>query len=184
MLKNLDPLLSPDLLAILRSMGHGDEIAIVDANFPAAGNAKRLVRLDGISATRALAAVLSVLPLDDFGADCAWRMEVVGAPLAEQPIYGEFRAFLETATGGRAGLAALERHAFYDRARQAFAIVATGETRLYGNILLRKGVVRPGEGTAEGAGALRIDAHQHFWRLDRGDYGWLTTALEIGRAHV
>lgn len=174
MLKELDPLLSPALLAVLREMGHGDEIAIVDANFPAAANARRLLRLDGVPATGALRSILSLMPLDDFAADCAWRMEVVGDPDADLPIYREFRRLLALESGGRATLSALERHAFYTRAREAFAIVATSETRLYGNILLRKGVVRPRE---DRAAAVLVDAHQHYWTLARGDYGWLTPAL-------
>jgi L-fucose mutarotase len=148
MLKNLDPLLAPDLLQILRAMGHGDEIAIVDANFPAAANARRLVRLDGGNSTRALDAILSVLPLDDFVDCAAFRMEVVGDPSAEQPIFAEFRALLAKHAGPSARLGALERFAFYARAKAAFAIVATSEQRLYGNIVLKKGVVRPaGPGT-------------------------------------
>ena len=143
MLKGIDPILSPELLAILRAMGHGDEIAIVDANFPAASNARRLVRLDGVSATAALDGVLSVMPLDDFVPEAAWRMEVVGAPDAEQPVFAAFREALARHEGSQARLAALERFAFYERARAAFAIVATGETRLYGNIILKKGIVRP-----------------------------------------
>jgi L-fuconolactonase len=174
MLKAIDPLLSPELLCILRAMGHGDEIAIVDSNFPATTNARRLIRLGGTTATRTLDAVLSVLPLDDFERECAWRMEVVGAPSAERPIYEEFRTQL--ATHGVTHLGALERHAFYERARSAFAIVATGETRLYGNILLKKGVVRPSD-TRRTPATEMIDAHQHFWRLDRGDYSWLTEDL-------
>src|SRR5271167_2303926 len=78
MLKNLDPLLTPDLLQVLRAMGHGDEIAIVDANYPAESAGPQVVRLDGIEATRALDAVLSVMPLDEFVPDASWRMEVVG----------------------------------------------------------------------------------------------------------
>jgi L-fucose mutarotase len=144
MLKSIDPVLSPDLLRILRAMGHGDEIAIVDANFPASSLAKPLVRLDGVTATRALDAVLSVLPLDDFTDMAAYRMDVVGDPSAEQPIYDDFRAALARhASGNAARLGGLERHAFYARAKNAFAIVATTETRLYGNILLVKGVIRP-----------------------------------------
>ena len=143
MLKRLNPVLSPDLLATLRAMGHGDEIAIVDANFPADSMSQRLVRLDGLSATAVLDAVLSVLPLDDFAPEAAWRMEVVGDPKAEQPIYGEFRAIIARHESSAVQLAALERFAFYERARTAYAIVATGEVRLYGNIILKKGVVRP-----------------------------------------
>ena len=144
MLKNLDCLLSPDLLHALRAMGHGDEIAIVDANFPAVANARRLIRLDGVSAIAALDAVLSVMPLDDFVDCAAFRMSVVGAPDTEVPIYGEFRQCLARHEAGRAAaLGALDRTAFYLRARNAFAIVATTEARLYGNILLVKGVIRP-----------------------------------------
>jgi L-fucose mutarotase len=144
MLKTIDPLLSPELLAVLRAMGHGDEIAIVDANFPAASHAQRLVRLDGVAAPRVLEAVLSVMPLDDFVPAAAFRMDVVGDPKAEMPVYAEFRASLARfETGTAAHLAGLERHAFYARAKAAYAIIATGETRLYGNILLVKGVVRP-----------------------------------------
>jgi L-fucose mutarotase len=144
MLKGLDPLLSPDLLATLRAMGHGDEIAIVDANFPAEAMAQRLVRLDGLSATAVLDAVLSVMPLDDFVPEAAWRMEVVGDPTAEQPIFAEFREVVVRRESPQMRLAALERFAFYERARAAYAIVPTGERRLYGNIILKKGVVRPG----------------------------------------
>lgn len=144
MLKSIDPLLSPDLLAALRAMGHGDTIALVDANFPAAANAQRLIRLDGHGVIRVLDAVLSVLPLDDFAPDAAIRMDVVGDATAERPVFADFRACLarHEPQPGQA-LGALERHAFYAAARAAFAIVATGETQLYGNILLRKGVIRP-----------------------------------------
>jgi L-fucose mutarotase len=144
MLKNIHPLLTPELLCTLRSMGHGDEIAIVDANFPAASHARKLIRLDGVSATAALDAILSVLPLDDFAPHAAFRMEVVGEPEAEQPIYAEFRSILaKHETGTAAKLSRLDRHSFYARAKCATAIVTTGEARLYGNIILKKGVIRP-----------------------------------------
>ena len=143
MLKGIDPLLHPDLLHALRAMGHGDELAIVDANFPGASMARRLLRVDGVSATRTLEAVLSVLPLDDFvEAPCA-RMEVVGDPDAVPEICREFQEIVDRVEGRRVELAKLERFAFYARAREAFAVVQTGETRLYGNLLLKKGVVRP-----------------------------------------
>lgn len=142
MLKNIDPLLSPDLLMVLRSMGHGDEIAVVDGNFPAASMAQRLVRLDGLSATDVTSAILSVMPLDDFVPEAAWRMEVVDDPQAEQPIFDEFRAIIARHEASCFRLAALERFAFYDRAKAAYAIVSTGENRLYGNIILKKGVIR------------------------------------------
>jgi len=142
MLKNIDPLLSPDLLMVLRSMGHGDDIAVVDANFPAAAMARRLVRLDGMAATDVTNAILSVMPLDDFVPEAAWRMEVVGDPQAEQPIFNEFRAIIARHEGSNLRLASLERFAFYEQAKAAYAIVSTGERRLYGNIILKKGVVR------------------------------------------
>lgn len=140
MLKNLDPLLGPELLRILRSMGHGDEIAIVDANYPAEARAQRLVRLDGVPATRALQAVLSVLPLDAYVQHPVHTMQVVGDADAVPEIVAEFRRLVASADAN-AACGALERFAFYDRVQGAFAVVATGERRLYGNILLTKGVI-------------------------------------------
>jgi L-fucose mutarotase len=143
MLKAIDPLLSPDLLYALRAMGHGDEIAIVDANYPAQSAGPDVVRLDAADATRALDAVLSVLPLDALVAEACWRMQVVGDADAELPIFAEFRAIVARREGPQFKMGSLERFAFYERARRCFAIVATGERRLYGNIILTKGVVRP-----------------------------------------
>jgi len=143
MLKGLNPILSPELLHALRSMGHGDDIAVVDANFPADSMAQRLVRLDGLPVTAVTDAILSVMPLDTFVPEAAWRMEVVGDPAAEQPIFAEFREILARREGPQFRLASLDRFAFYERAKAAYAIVATGEARLYGNIILKKGVVAP-----------------------------------------
>ena len=144
MLKGIDPLLGPDLLAMLRAMGHGDEIVIADANFPSVTLAPpgRLVRADGISAPRMVEAVASVLPLDDFVPAAAFRMAVVDKPDAIAPITYHFEQVLAR-YGYRGKIEALERFAFYERARGAFAVVATGETRLYGNLILKKGVIRP-----------------------------------------
>lgn len=141
MLKGLSPLLSPDLLHVLASMGHGDEIVLADANFPAATHAKRLVHMPGTSAPAVLDAVLSVLPLDDFVAQPALTMQVVGDAGARPPVVDDFDAVLRQ--HGFGASSALERFAFYERAAKAFAIVATGETRIYGNLMLKKGVVRP-----------------------------------------
>ena len=143
MLKHIDPILSPDLLQVLRQMGHGDEIAIVDANFPAYSQGPRVVRLDGVDATQALDAILSLMPLDDFTPEACWRMQVVGAPDEEQPIFAEFREIVTRREGAKFKLASLERYAFYTKAAQSFAVVATAERRLYGNIILKKGVVGP-----------------------------------------
>lgn len=144
MLKGIDPLLTPELLQALRAMGHGNTIAIVDANFPAASTGPPVIRLAGVSATDAATAILSVLPLDDFVPAAAWCMEVVGDPAADLPIYGEFRAAIAKGEGegNKFPLAKLERFKFYEEAAKAFVIVSTNETRLYGNLLLKKGVVR------------------------------------------
>lgn len=142
MLKGIDPLLAPDLLHALRAMGHGDEIAIVDANFPAATHARRLIRLDGVAAPPVVRAIASLLPLDDFEPDAAFRMAVTGDPNAIPPVVSEFQTALQT-FGHTRPIAPLERFAFYERARGAYAIVATGETRLWGNLILKKGALRP-----------------------------------------
>jgi L-fucose mutarotase len=143
MLKNIPPLLTPDALHALACMGHGDELAIVDANFPAARVAAvrgaRLVQLPGADASTALRAALTLLPLDDFDAEAAWTMQVVGDAEAVPAAVAEFRAVLGAA--GERAPGALERFAFYERAAAAYLILQTGERRRYGNIVLRKGVV-------------------------------------------
>ncbi len=138
--KSINPLLSGELLAILSDMGHGDEIVITDANFPAASMARRLIRLPGISSTDALTAVLTVLPLDDFVDRPAAAMD---APGQRPAIYSEYDAALKKAEGRAIVLEPVERFAFYDRAKAAYAVIATGELRLYANIILKKGVLRP-----------------------------------------
>ncbi len=143
MLKNIPPLLTPDAIHALASMGHGDEVAIVDANFPAARIARlggaRLVELAGANATEVLQAVLKLLPLDHFESDAAWTMQVVGDAIATPEPVAEFSAALRQA--GEQPAATLERFDFYRRAQSAFAILRSGESRKYGNIVLRKGVI-------------------------------------------
>lgn len=148
MLKWIHPLLGPDLLFALASMGHGDEIAIVDANFPAASHARRLIPMRGVGVAEVLAAILTVLPLDEAQSSPASIMRAAeGVDLATTAI-GGIRAALDRATAGAAGVAELERFAFYERARGAFAIVATGELRLYGNVLLTAGAIAGADRTA------------------------------------
>ncbi|HWU19238.1 MAG TPA: RbsD/FucU domain-containing protein [Devosia sp.] len=142
MLKNIPPLLGPDLLGILRAMGHGDEIAIVDANYPADSAGPVLVRLDGISATDVLEAVLTLMPLDDFVDQAAICMQVVGDANKREPVMDAFETIVKKHEPAM-GISTLERFAFYDRVKTGYAIVQTGETRLYGNILLKKGIIRP-----------------------------------------
>jgi L-fucose mutarotase len=143
MLKNIDPLLTPDLLLVLAAMGHGDELVIVDANFPAVSTAQRLIRLDGVSATRALQAVLSLLPLDDFVDSPAAVMQVVDAPDMVPEVVQEFKRLLNVAHGKDVLVTPIERFKFYERSSAAFAVIVTGETRLYGNVILKKGIIRP-----------------------------------------
>jgi len=140
MLKGIPKILSPDLLKILMEMGHGDEIVIVDANFPAAACAKRLVRADGHSATEIFDAILKLFPLDTY-ATPLYLMEKVKGDKVETPIWDEFRKITDTVDPG-AKIDFIERFDFYERAKNAYAIVATGEKALYGNILLKKGVIK------------------------------------------
>lgn len=141
MLRNIPAILSPDLLWTLRAMGHGDDLVIADANFPATALGARCHRLDGICATEVLEAVLTVFPLDHFVDTPALVMAVVDDPSAVPPIVAEFQQITTATADNPATLDRLERFAFYDRARSAFAIIQTGETRLYGNIILKKGVI-------------------------------------------
>lgn len=123
-------------------MGHGDEVAIVDANFPAVRVARALVRWDGVDAVRGLSAVLSVLPLDDGPEAPAVRMGVTGSPDEVPTICEVFSTRINASEGKSIELAAIERDEFYERAARAAGVIVTGEQRLYGNILLRKGVLR------------------------------------------
>jgi L-fucose mutarotase len=142
MLKGIPPILGPDLLHMLRAMGHGDEIAIVDANYPGDSAGPALVRLDGISATDALDAILTLMPLDTFVDEQAIGMEVVGDPKKREQTHKDFDKIIKKHEPGMK-LTLLERFAFYDRVEGAYAIVQTGERRLYGNVLLKKGIIRP-----------------------------------------
>lgn len=142
MLKNIPPILGPDLLYVLRAMGHGDEIAIVDANFPGDSSGPQLIRLDGLSASEVLDAVLTLMPLDTFVDQQAIGMEVVGDPAKREDTHRDFDRIVKQHEPAMQ-LTLLERFAFYDRVEGAYAIVQTGERRLYGNILLKKGIIRP-----------------------------------------
>jgi len=141
MLKGVHPLLVPDLIHVLAAMGHGDEIAIVDANFPAASVGRRVLEIRGVSSAEVLDAMLTVFPLDTATVPAALTMQVVGDPVAvPEPVAG-FSAAMSDHGLGDCEVGQLERNEFYARARNAFAIVRTGELRAYGNILLVKGVV-------------------------------------------
>jgi L-fucose mutarotase len=146
MLKGIDPLLSADILWVLAAMGHGDDIAIVDGNHPAetiasATTSHKLVRLPGITMERAVAAVLTVLPIDDFTDDPVRRMEVVGKPDEIPAVQSAVQAEINTAAGRALPMRGIERHAFYVAARAAFAVIQCGDARPYGCFLIRKGVI-------------------------------------------
>lgn len=146
MLKTLDPVLSADLLWILAAMGHGDDLALVDANHPAetiaaATTSGRLVRLPGLTMERAARAILSVLPIDDFEPEPLRRMLVVGDAAAIPAVQAAVQREIDAALGRPAPLAGIERFAFYEAARRAFAVVQVGDPRPYGCFLLRKGVI-------------------------------------------
>jgi L-fucose mutarotase len=141
MLIGIHPLLTPDLLRALRSMGHGDEIAIVDANFPATSLGPPAIEVPGVSSSDVLAAILTVFPVDTRVSPAVFTMQVHGDPEAVPAPVADFAGVLTSCGLADCEIGHLERHAFYDRARDAFAIVRTGELRPYGNILLVKGVV-------------------------------------------
>ena len=146
MLWGIDPLLDADLLYALRRMGHGDEIAVVDLNFPAHSTALTTVTgepilMAGVSSARAVEAVLSVMPLDAFVPDPALRMEIVGDPSAVPPVQREVQQVLDRAAGKPMPLQGIERFAFYERAKSAFVVLVAGERRHYGCFIFKKGVL-------------------------------------------
>ena len=148
MLKTIDPLLNADVLGALRSMGHGDRLVVCDTNFPADSVARQtvlgtLLRIDNVPAPRAVAAILSVMPLDSFVEDAAMRMEVVGQPGEVPAVQSEVQAAIDRAEGKSWPMGSIERMAFYDEARRAYCVIATGERRFYGCFILTKGVLPP-----------------------------------------
>jgi L-fucose mutarotase len=148
MLKGLDPRLNAEVLYALRAMGHGDTLIIADTNFPSDTIARQtvlgeLLRMDNLTSAQAAEAVLSVLPLDTFVDDFAGRMEIVGNPDEIAPVQAEVQAVIDAAEGKPRPMVGIERFAFYDMAKQAYAVIQTGERRFYGCFMLRKGVIPP-----------------------------------------
>jgi L-fucose mutarotase len=147
MLKGIDPILNADVLRALRAMGHGDDLIVADVNFPADSVARRtaigrLLRIDAPSA-RVARAVLSLYPLDGFVDDAAARMEVVGDPVTVPDVQREVQAEIDAAEGRPWPMIGIERFAFYERAKLAYAVIQTGERRFYGCFAFRKGVIPP-----------------------------------------
>lgn len=148
MLKGINPLLNADVLYALRAMGHGDRLVVCDTNFPADSIARQtafgeLLRIDNVSTAKAIEAILSVLPLDTFVDDAAMRMEIVGQPQEVPPVQREVQAVIDRAEGRSWPLVGVERHAFYEKAKTAYCVIATGERRFYGCFLFTKGVIAP-----------------------------------------
>lgn len=141
MLKGVPAVLSPELLKILMEMGHGDEIVIADGNFPAASCAARLVRCDGHSVPDILDAILKFFPLDPYVEAPAALMQIVPGDKVETPIWKVYEEIIRKYEPVHNGIEHVERFAFYERAKKAYAVVATGEGALYANMILKKGVV-------------------------------------------
>ena len=142
MLKGIDKLLTGELLKALCDMGHGDELVIADANFPAETVAKRLIRIPGVDGVRVAEAVLSVFPLDTYVEKPVNLMQVMPGDNAETPIWEEYKSIVSKHDErGANAIGEIERFAFYEEAKTAYAIIATGEKAIYANIMLQKGVV-------------------------------------------
>jgi L-fucose mutarotase len=146
MLKNISKIISPELLKILCEMGHGDELVIGDGNFPSAAIASeagaRLVRADGHGVPELLRAIMALFPLDTYADPNAMLMEVVKGDPVVPVVWDEYRKILADAEGDRVKVGFIERFAFYERSRKAYAVLATGEGAFYANVILKKGVIK------------------------------------------
>jgi L-fucose mutarotase len=145
MLKNLNVLHTPELLHVLASMGHGDDVALVDCNFPAVSVAQRLVRLDGTDLPAALEACLQLMPLDTFVDTPALRMMQVHAPDEVPEVQQQCQQIINRVEGREVKLYGIKREDFYAQARKAFAVIYTSELRPYGCLILKKGVIFPAD---------------------------------------
>jgi len=143
MLKGIPDIISPELLKVLHEMGHGDDLVIGDANFPAASNARILARADGHGVPEILDAILALFPLDDFVPHPVSLMQVVPGDKTVPVIQDEIRAVVRKhEPKGDTLVEQVERFAFYERAKEAYAILATTEKKLYGCMIIKKGVIR------------------------------------------
>ena len=141
MLRGISPLISPDLLDVLYRMGHGDEIVLADAHFPSETMGSRVVRADGLRIVPLLDAILPLLVLDTFVESAVFMMETAPGDTAEPEVIHSYQSALARHCASEPKVMLIERFAFYDKVRsESFAVVATGETAKYGNIILKKGV--------------------------------------------
>ena len=143
MLKGIPSRISPELMYTLMKMGHGDELVLADGNFPADSIARRIVRADGLSVPDVLEAILQFFPLDAYVDAAAFVMQPVPGDPPKPPIWKKFKQLLDASEGKSIQLEQVERFAFYEQAKRAYAVVATSETALYANLILKKGVVVP-----------------------------------------
>ena len=143
MLKGIPARISPELMYTLMKMGHGDELVLADGNFPADSIARRIVRADGLSVPDVLEAILPFFPLDTYVEAAAFVMEPVPGDPPKPPIWKKFKQLLDASEGKSIRLELVARSIFYEQARRAYAVVATSETALYANLILKKGVVVP-----------------------------------------
>ncbi|HEY5586438.1 MAG TPA: RbsD/FucU domain-containing protein [Ruminiclostridium sp.] len=141
MLKGIPSILSPELLKILMEMGHSDEIVIADGNFPSGTCAKRLIRLDGHGVPEVLDAILKFFPLDPYVEKPVALMQVTPGDPVETPIWDTYKEIVNKYEPKNNKIDNIERFAFYERAKEAYAVIATSEAALYANIILKKGVV-------------------------------------------
>jgi L-fucose mutarotase len=144
MLIGISKLISPELLKVLSEMGHSDEIVLADGNFPGASHAQRLIRADGHNVPELLDAILRLFPLDQYVEKPAALMQVVAGDTVQTPIWEQYRSIIEQRTGLSEPFEQVERFAFYERAKKAYAVIATGESALYANLILKKGVITEG----------------------------------------
>lgn len=142
MLKNIPKILSPELIKTLMEMGHGDEIVIADGNFPAETFGKRVIRCDGHGTTELLDAVMQLFPLDTYTEKPVMLMEVVKGDPVVPTIWEDYKEIINKYEPENCKIEMIERFAFYERAKKAYAVVATGEEAIYANIILKKGVVK------------------------------------------
>ena len=143
MLINIDPILSPELLSILQSMGHGDRLVLSDANFPAHSHNSLVIRLDGINIPRAAKAILSVFPLDSFIKEPVQRMQIDGKPEEVNEVHRELIDTVHKVSGPNWNIGSIERQQFYADAKETFAIITTSDPRPYGCFIFTKGVLKP-----------------------------------------
>jgi len=143
MLKGIDPRINADLIYVLAAMGHGDQIAIVDRNYPATSDASssKLVRYDGVNSIEMLKMILTLMPLDTFVESPVFTMQVVNKPNEILPFHKEGQEICSQVEGRDISVKSLERSDFYAHVRSCFAIVSTSEDRPYGNLILVKGVL-------------------------------------------